>query len=395
MQSEYNQLSDKDLLILSHRYNHFVKDQIDELSKYYDTIHVLVRYNKIADISKYVPIDYLKPYNSDTRINKEQIPNNVKVYDVSLLYLPLDIHKSFLGDQHLRKVRKIISKYNISFDIIHSHFTWTAGYVGSKLSTEYGVPNALTVHENRQWFLEHYESDDVKIENTWEKTDVLIRVNKKDISKLKEYNSNTVYIPNGYDSDVLEPVPKTEARRAIGISPNTKLLFSLGELNHRKGFQNVISVLPELLNKHENLQYAIGGHGSMKDELITQASELDVRDSVNFTGYIENDDLKYWMSASDVFILPSYSESFGVVQIEAMACGTPVIATKNGGSEEVITDSSHGYLVTHPENHSQLSQIITKSLGKNWDRNAILTYAEQYDIKNVMKEVATLHKNII
>jgi len=81
------------------------------------------------------------------------------------------------------------------------------------------------------------------------------------------------------------------------------------------------------------------------------------------------------MNACDLFVLPSISESFGVVQIEALACGKPVVATRNGGSEEVITSDDYGLLVD-PANPNELREKIIEAPDKDWDREKILVYVD-------------------
>ncbi len=83
------------------------------------------------------------------------------------------------------------------------------------------------------------------------------------------------------------------------------------------------------------------------------------------------------MNACNVFVLPSLSESFGIVQIEAMACGKPVVATYNGGSEEVVINKKLGILV-EPKDVGGLATAILKALDTEWDKEYILNYAEQF-----------------
>ena len=100
------------------------------------------------------------------------------------------------------------------------------------------------------------------------------------------------------------------------------------------------------------------------------------------------------MNACDIFVHPSLAESFGIVQIEAMACGKPVVATRNGGSESIITSDKYG-LLCEPANPQDLSEKIIEGLSKRWDNNAIYSYASsnyRWDLvaqktKNVYEEI--------
>ena len=100
------------------------------------------------------------------------------------------------------------------------------------------------------------------------------------------------------------------------------------------------------------------------------------------------------MNACDLFVLPSLSESFGVVQVEAMACGKPVVATRNGGSEEVITSDDYGLLV-EPGDPDDLAEKILVGLDREWDREVILAYAERYTWENVAKEIVGVYEQVL
>lgn len=389
-------VSNSDLLVVSHHYNHFVKSQVDELANYYDSITVLVRYNRIASLSNYLPIDRLKPYSAEVRINRENQPDNIRVIGVPLFYLPTSFSRRRLGDRHAKKITKIIEREGISFDIVHSHISWTAGYAGQVVSDEFDVPHVITVHENRQWLESQLTSGNENLYWAWREADSLIRVSEHDTDLLRNYNQNTVCVPNGYEVDRFEPVPKEKARRELGIDADVELLFSLGELINRKGFHNTISVLPEINRVLDQpVEYVIGGHGPNKSEYESQAAELGVRKRLSLPGYIPNDELKYWMSAADLFVFPSYSESFGIVQLEAMACGTPVIAAANGGSEYIVSSEEVGMLIDDPEDHNEFAIAIRDGLERNWSPETISDYANQYTIPKVCEEIVDLHKKLM
>lgn len=107
-----------------------------------------------------------------------------------------------------------------------------------------------------------------------------------------------------------------------------------------------------------------------------------------------HDEIPLWMNACDLFVLPSLRESFGVVQIEAMACGKPVVATRNGGSEEIITSEEYGLLV-EPGDSEELAEKILMALDRKWDREAILKYAERYTWESISKEIMEIYYQIL
>ena len=391
-----DQLADKDLLVVSHGYKHFVKSQVDVLAEYFDTVTVCVRYNWFADVASRLPGDSGDGFGKDSKIARSDVPENVNVVETPLLYLPVDFQRDhFLGQQHARKVRKALEGHPVSFDLIHCHMSWTSGYVGARLKEELDVPYLLTVHANRNWFREQLDSDNDRLTRAWTDADRLIRVNRRDRSKLDPYNDDVVHLPNGYDTDIFERVPTESARERLGIDGDTPVVFALGTLKPRKGFQHLMRAMTRVRDAEPDARLVIGGQGGMRDELESLAAELGIADRTDLLGYVESETLNDWMNAADLMVLPSYSESFGVVQLEAMACGTPVVATKNGGSEEVITSDDYGLLVEGPESHDELADAVLEALDRDWDADAIEAYANEFTWENVCEEIADLYVEVL
>lgn len=384
-------LAEKRLLVVTHGYTHFVKEQVDVLSEYVESVHVLVRYNRLADLASYLPLDYPKPFTSDAKIDRTDTPDNVTVIGTPLYYLPVAAHRRILGDQHARAVRSALADLDVSFDLIHSHLTWTAGYVGSRLQSARGVPHVLTVHENRDLLESEVESERWKLYHTWETADALVRVNRADLPVLGRFNDAVRHVPNGFSPGTFQPVPREEAREVLDLPVDRPFVFALGHLKERKGFHHLIEVMPTVREQVGDVGFAIGGHGGMRSTLEAKMEALDLADDGRLLGYVPRERLKYWMSAADAFVLPSYSESFGLVQLEAMACGTPVVSTVNGGSEEVVVSEEHGLLVDGPEAHGRLADAVVTAIERDWDREAIRRHAEEFTWENVCAELAALY----
>ena len=126
-------LKDKNIVYIIHNYTSFQKDQIELLSRNFAKVYVFVRYKPIAEISRIFPISFLKTHRKDFILQDNDKPNNIFIYLVPLWYFPTDNGYLSLGDKHFRAIDKIIEKENIKFDIIHSHFAWSAGFVGKRL----------------------------------------------------------------------------------------------------------------------------------------------------------------------------------------------------------------------------------------------------------------------
>ena len=360
----------------------FVKSQLEALSKYVEEINVVTP----------IPISFGKLY--EDKLCKNYSFDNVNVYFPRFLHLPLNYFRRRRGEREARVVYNLIEEKGIEFDLIHAHFTWPCGYVGVKLAKKFDVPSIVTIHEDRDWFLREYHSQNEYIYFTWRHANALIRVNRIDVPKLKEFNKNVISIPNGYDPELFYPVNKEMARKELGIPYSDKVVFSFSNLVERKGYQYLIEAMKKVSEKRGDVVCYIGGTGPYKKKIERKITELGLKNRVKLIGFVPAHRLSYWISAADIFVLPSLSESFGIVQIEAMACGVPVVATRNGGSEEIITSEDYG-LLCEPANPDDLAKKILIALEKEWDREKIRKYAERYTWENIAGETLDIYRKLM
>ena len=188
----------------------------------------------------------------------------------------------------------------------------------------------------------------------------------------------TEVVGNGVDTRVFHPVDRHAARQKFGLPDEAKVLISVGGLVERKGMHRVIEALPALLKRHTDLHYLIVGgaspEGDMRAELEAQAARLKVRDRVHFLGALPPVELKWPLSAADVFVLSTRNEGWANVFLEAMACGLPVVSTDVGGNAEVVCRPELGRIVPFGDAPA-LERALDDALGHPWNREAILAYA--------------------
>ena len=139
-------------------------------------------------------------------------------------------------------------------------------------------------------------------------------------------------------------------RRSIGLAEHKKLILSVGRLQQRKGFDNVIRSLPLLVNEGMDVEYALIGIGEEQASLQQLAQELKVESRVHFLGHVSYDDLPRWYNACDLFAMPNRdingdSEGFGLVFLEAAASGKPAISGIAGGTGSAVLDGETGLRV--------------------------------------------------
>ena len=189
----------------------------------------------------------------------------------------------------------------------------------------------------------------------------------------------TEVVGNGVDVARFHPVDRHEACVRFGLPADAQVLITVGGLVERKGMHRVIDCLPALLVRHPALHYLVvgsgGPEGDKRAELDAQVARLGLAGRVHFTGAVAPDELKWPLSASDVFVLSTRNEGWANVFLEAMACGLPVVATDVGGNAEVVCRAELGSIVPFGD-AAALTAALDSALDKPWDRAAILAYAE-------------------
>ena len=144
------------------------------------------------------------------------------------------------------------------------------------------------------------------------------------------------------------------------IPSGGRMLLTVGRLissEPGKGVDSVIKVLPEVMKTVTDLTYVIIGGGDLQPRLEEMARESSIRDHIFFVGKLQLEQLKGYYSRADVFVMPSYQEGFGIVFLEAMAFGKPVIAGNHGGTPEIIQDGVTGFLVNPADLESLASRL--------------------------------------
>lgn len=359
----------------------FVKSQVAELKQHFQKVIVIV------------PVLRSFGFLGQDKLCKDYTYDNVEVYYPRSIYVPIVWLSKVLIDNRLQVVERCIEEHHLHFDLIHAHFTWPSGYIGVRLKEKYGKPVITTIHENGDWFDQEVGMDHPLINTAWSGADALIRVNRKDVPVLKRYNEQVYSIPNGF-SPTFHPIDTTVARERLGLPEDAKIIFTLGHLIKRKGFNYLIDAMEQIYNQRNDVFCFIGGAGPERGSLQGQIDRLHLGEKVKLLGSVPSDILPLWMNACNLFVLPSLSESFGVVQIEALACGKPVVSARNRGSEEVVISDEYGLLV-EPANSEDLAEKILVALDREWDREAIVEYAQRYTWEDIAKEITEVYTRIL
>ncbi len=210
------------------------------------------------------------------------------------------------------------------------------------------------------------------------------------------YEREILIIPNGIDLSKFEYLPKDNYYSKFGFEKNTKIILYVGTFRPVKGLKYLIEAMKIIGDKEKRL--VIIGHGKEKDDLENLVKNLNLKDCVTFIGKTPNQEVIRFMASSDVFVLPSLSEGFPIVILEAMASGLPIVATKVRGLPEIFKDGQNGFLV-EPRNPEKIAEKILlilndEELSKRISKNN-LEEVKKYDWKIVIDKLENIYFNII
>lgn len=265
-------------------------------------------------------------------------------------------------------------------DVIDAHFGYPDGHAATLLGRWLGVPVTVTLRGTE---VRHAATPAIapRLRRALGRAERIFSVS----TSLSELALGLGVAPdkvrvvgNGVDTARFYPLPQSQARAALRIPADAKVLISVGGLTERKGFHRVIELLPELRERFPGLIYLVVGgasaEGDWRARLERMACERGVASIVRFLGVVEPDALRLPLSAADVFVLATRNEGWANVFLEAMACGVPVVTTDVGGNREVVCRPELGTIVPFGD-RAALLVALSAALGRRWDHEALVAYA--------------------
>lgn len=313
-----------------------------------------------------------------TRSQNEHIPqvSHDLGYFNRVVHIPAGPETNLPKDQLMNytnefanRILEFSEKKSIRYDLIHSHY-WLSGLAGTVLKQAWEVPllqmfHTLGLMKQQIGRTPEEREGENRIEGerfVMKMSDLVIAATEAERSQLESLygldHHKVMIIPPGVDTHHFYPIPQDEAKEAIGIPSKDRMALFVGRIEPLKGVDTLIkamSIVKENCTSFQCPHYLviIGGDAEGDKEQIsaemrrlqTLCMDLGLDEIVLFLGKRAQNTLPYYYSAAEVVVMPSHYESFGIVALEAMACGTPVIASRVGGLAYLIKENETGYFV--------------------------------------------------
>lgn len=307
-------------------------------------------------------------------------------------------------------IKQFAIEKGIHYDVIHSHY-WMSGLAAEALSDAWGgTPIVHMFHtlgemKNR---VARSESERAGVDRLKGERQVLRRADRiiaatiAEITQLRflyrAESRKLVIVPPGVDTSHFYPIPADEAKQYLGLKPENRMVLFVGRIEPLKGLDTLIQAMSclDLQEIHRPVHLAIiGGEPDVIPEDMTEemtrlqrlCDDLCMGGMVVFLGKRGQDTLPYYYSAAEVVVMPSLYESFGMVALEAMACGTPVIASEVGGLGYLVQNDVTGYTIPDSD-PAELCEKLASLLGDANLRESMGQRAAEYALDYAWEKIA-------
>ncbi len=299
----------------------------------------------------------------------------------------------------LRYGTKLLQKEQ--FDIINTHFALPSGPVGDSLSRKFNIPNVLSVHGGDLYDPSKFTSPHrhlllrMWVNSLLHKADAVVgqsRNTNENVTNFYDANLKPALIPLGIN----RPQFPATTREELGFKAQEKILVTVGRQVSRKANDRLITVFSRL--KQDNCKLVLIGSGPQQESLQALAKQLNVADKVVFAGFVSEEKKFALLANADIYVSTSQHEGFGLVFLEAMAAGLPVMCYNHGGQTDFLEHGKTGALLELNDESTFLTELnrllsdqaLVKQVG-DYNKQKV----EQYFIENCAQQYETLFENLV
>jgi D-inositol-3-phosphate glycosyltransferase len=335
--------------------------------------------------------------------------------------LPKDELEKYIPD-FVNGIIEFANSKAAHYDLVHTHY-WMSGVAGLELKKAWGVPvvhmyHTLGVMKNRVAQSPSEVEGDYRVQGErriLKEADRVVAATPAELAQLQWlYQADTdriIVIPPGVDLSHFYPIPDDEAKEFIGIPLDHRMVLFVGRIEPLKGLDVLIEAMGRFC-QHSHIEQKkldlaiIGGEPEVSPELMTAEmarlkdlrDKYDVKDMVTFLGKRAQDTLPYYYSAAETVVVPSHYESFGMVALEAMACGTPVVASQVGGLAFLVKDGVTGYTVPVGDPEAlccRLRSLMSDPVLQAKMGQQAAEFARQYAWEKIAAQIVGVYKNVL
>ena len=365
-------------------------------------VHALKKYRGV-DLRVVAPIPYFPDlpafgkWHLYSQIQRREWFEGMEIHHPRYLVTPkvgmaMYGYAMFLGA--LNTVRRLEREF--PFDLIDAHYLYPDGLAAVLLGKYFKRPVILSA---RGTDTHHYPGIPIvrgHIKRALGDADHLISVCdslKSIMVGLGCPSGKISVVPNGIDPSRFFPKSREDARRAVGVPSDARMLLTVGTLNENKGMGILVEAL-SLIDAMGALDFDtyMVGDGESREAIGRSIAEKGLESRVRIVGEVPNNDLVDWYNAADLFFLGSRREGWPNVIVEALACGTPVVATPVNGVPEILRSEAHG--LTVERGAKSFAEGIARAFATRWDHGAIAGHGQGRTWENVAGEVYDLFRRV-
>lgn len=293
------------------------------------------------------------------------------------------------------------------FNIIHAH-DWLVAYSARVLKQSFHIPLITTIHATEYGRNNGIHTDLQRSINNierWlinESDRVIVNSNfmKDQLNSIFNVSNDKIcIINNGIELDKFDNINYDGAFREIYASENEKIVFFVGRLVNEKGVQILLQAIPKILSNYNAVKFVIAGKGPCLNNLIELSRQLNVYDRVYFTGFVSEEVLLKLYKCSDIAVFPSTYEPFGIVALEGMVAGIPVVVSDTGGLKEIVNHREDGMMFYSGNSNSLADCIIEllkdEELSGKIRKVALQKVHKLYNWNNITDMISTEYNYVI
>jgi len=344
-----------------------------------------------------------EPYTEDFEID-----GNVKVHRVHVYNNPSSDFVEWVMQLNFAMLENAITiVQNNKFDIIHAH-DWLVAYTARVLKRSFNIPLITTIHATEygrnngihtemqrtisnveNWLVN--ESDRIIVNSNYMRNELL--------SIFSVQESKISVVSNGVDLNKFDNVFVDTDFRKNYASNNEKIVFYVGRLVNEKGVQILLQAIPKILSNYNDVKFVIAGKGPCLNNLIELSQKLNIKDRVYFTGFVSEGVLLKLYKCSEIVVFPSIYEPFGLVALEGMVAGIPVVVSDTGGLREIVNHKEDG-MKFYSGNSNSLADCILEllkdeNLSDKISNCALQKVHKLYNWNNISEIILNEYKYVI